>query len=149
MNWARSARLRRFEIRRRNHQIPRLVAVAIVCLSVIPVAACQAYLPGCITKGGTTGTPSATVNVDHDWNPFTPGKFVPPSQTVRAGNLITWIFKDTGTLHSVTADNGSFDSCQIYGGPGLPKFTVSFNQPGTFKYHCRVHSGMRGEVKVI
>jgi len=127
----------------------RLVAVGIVCFSVIPLAACHAYLPGCLPKGGTTGTARVTISIDPDWNPFNRGKFVPSSVTVRAGNLVTWSFKETTAPHSITADDGSFDSCQMIGVPGgLTHFTVRFSQPGIFKYHCRVHSGMRGEVKV-
>ena len=125
----------------------RLVTVAFVCFAVIPLAACQEYLPGCLPKGGTSGTARVIVNIDPDWNPFNRGKFVPSSVTVRAGNLVTWNVKEKSATHSITADDGSFDSCQIpyvLSGP----FTVRFSQPGTFKYHCRVHSGMRGEVKV-
>jgi plastocyanin len=127
----------------------RLVAVAFVCCSVVPLAGCHAYLPGCLPKGGSSGTARVAVSIDPDWNPFNRGKFVPSSVTVRRGNLVTWNFKESTAPHSITADNGSFDSCQMVGVPGaLTQFTVRFSQPGTFKYHCRVHSGMRGEVKV-
>jgi plastocyanin len=89
------------------------------------------------------------VSIDPDWNPFNRGKFVPKSVTVPAGNLVTWTFKETTAPHSITADDGSFDSCQMVGDSGAgTHFTVRFSQPGTFTYHCRVHSGMRGEVKV-
>ena len=129
--------------------ILRLVAVALVCCSVVPLAACHAYLPGCLPKGGSSGTARVAVSIDPNWNPFNRGKFVPSSVTVRRGNLVTWNFKESTAPHSITADNGSFDSCQMVGVPGaLTQFTVRFSQPGTFKYHCRVHSGMRGEVKV-
>jgi plastocyanin len=127
----------------------RLVAVAFVCCSVVPLAACHAYLPGCLPKGGSNGTARVAVSIDPDWNPFNRGKFVPSIVTVRRGNLVTWNFKESTAPHSITADDGSFDSCQMVGVPGtLTQFTVRFSQPGTFKYHCRVHSGMRGEVKV-
>jgi plastocyanin len=91
-----------------------------------------------------------TVSIDPDWNPFNRGKYVPSSVIVRAGNLVTWNDheKTASAIHSVTADDGSFDSCEIpyvHTGP----FTVRFSKPGTFKYHCRIYSGMRGEVKVI
>ena len=128
----------------------RLVAAAIVFLSVIPLGACREYLPGCVPGGGTSGTARVTVSIDPDWNPFNRGKFVPSSVTVRAGNLVTWNFKDTSGAHSITADDGSFDSCQIVAVPGaITDFTVRFSKEGTFTYHCRVHSGKRGEVKVI
>jgi plastocyanin len=127
----------------------RLVAVAIVCFSVIPLGACHAYLPGCVPGGGTSGTARVTVSIEPDWNPFNRGKFAPSSVTIRAGSLVTWNFKETTAPHSITADDGSFDSCQMVGVPGtVTDFTVMFSKTGTFKYHCRVHSGMRGEVKV-
>ncbi|HEY4872357.1 MAG TPA: plastocyanin/azurin family copper-binding protein [Candidatus Dormibacteraeota bacterium] len=127
----------------------RLVPVAIVFFSVIPLAACHAFLPGCVPRGGTSGTARVTVSIDPDWNPFNRGKFVPSSVTVRAGNRVTWTFRETTAPHSITADDGSFDSCQMVGVPGtVTHFTVMFSKTGTFKYHCRVHSGMRGEVKV-
>jgi plastocyanin len=116
---------------------------------MIPLAACHAYLPGCLPKGGTGGTAAVRVSIDRDWNPFNRGKFVPSRVTVRAGNLVTWNLKETTAPHSITADDGSFDSCQMVGVAAAPtQFTVRFSQPDTFKYHCRVHSGMRGEVKV-
>jgi plastocyanin len=127
----------------------KLIAVVLVCFPVIPLAACHAYLPGCVPKGGTSGTARVTVNLEPDWNPFNRGKFVPSTVTVRAGNLVTWTYKETTTAHSITADDGSFDSCQMVAVPGArTDFTVAFTKPGTVKYHCRVHSGMRGAIKV-
>jgi plastocyanin len=74
------------------------------------------------------------VSIDPDWNPFNRGKFVPTRVTIKAGNLVTWNFKDTTAPHSVTADDGSFDSCQIVGEQGtLNHFTVRFSQLGTFQ----------------
>jgi plastocyanin len=126
-----------------------LVLVALVCFPLILLTACHAYLPGCVPKGGTNGTARATVNLEPDWNPFNRGKFVPPSVTVRAGSLVTWTYKETTTAHSITADDGRFDSCEMVAGRGArTEFTVAFTRPGTVKYHCRVHSGMRGTIKV-
>src|ERR1700724_4502395 len=97
----------------------RLVPVAIVFFSVIPRAACHAFLPGCAPRGGTSGAARVTVSIDPDWNPFNRGKFVPSSVTVRAGNRVTWTFRETTAPHSITADEGSFDSCQRARAPGV------------------------------
>jgi plastocyanin len=51
-----------------------------------------------------------------------------------------WLYR-----HSVTANDGSFDSCPKVGGNS---FTVNFSQAGTYKYHCRIHPVMRGDVIV-
>jgi plastocyanin len=126
----------------------RLITIAFVCFAVIPLTACHAYLPGCIPKGETSGTATVTVSLDPDWNPFIRGKFVPSSVTVRAGNLVIWNVKEKSAYHSISADDGSFDSCEHHWVHNAT-FTVRFSQPGTYKYHCRIHSRMRGEVKVI
>jgi plastocyanin len=47
--------------------------------------------------------------------------------------------------HTVTADEGSFDTGNI--GQGESK-TVTFDKVGTFSYHCTYHSNMTGTVVV-
>ena len=73
-------------------------------------------------------------------------QFAPPSVTITAGDTVTW--SDAGfASHSVTADDGSFDSS-----PGCPTacltngqtFSRQFDAPGTFAYHCKIHGGNGG-----
>lgn len=45
--------------------------------------------------------------------------------------------------HTVTADDGSFDSGTLVGGQS---FTFTFTKPGTFAYRCTIHSQMRESV---
>ncbi|MBW3620507.1 MAG: hypothetical protein KY461_09695 [Actinobacteria bacterium] len=82
--------------------------------------------------------------------------FQPRDVTVDAGGTVTWT--QTGSLpHSVTADDGSFDSHPDCGdgdcmGPG-DTFPHTFEDAGTYAYHCRVHGapggvGMAGTVTV-
>ena len=70
--------------------------------------------------------------------------FSPVSLTVSAGATVTWTNNDT-TAHTVTADNGSFDSGNIAVGA---KYSKVFSSAGTFSYHCTLHPEMRGTVVI-
>ena len=63
---------------------------------------------------------------------------------VPVGTTVRWVNEDQVT-HSVTADDGSFDSGLIE--PGQP-FERTFQQAGTYAYHCTPHPFMRGAVVV-
>jgi plastocyanin len=69
---------------------------------------------------------------------------VPAQLNVPVGTSVTWT-NDDPAPHTVTADDGSFDSKQL--DPGKP-FSTVFDTPGTFAYHCEIHPTMVGEVRV-
>jgi serine/threonine-protein kinase len=67
---------------------------------------------------------------------YTPGK-----QTVPPGTTLVW--KNVGkTVHTVTADDGSFDSKNI--APG-ESFSYTFTKVEAFPYFCTLHGGAHGE----
>jgi plastocyanin len=81
--------------------------------------------------------------------------FEPAEVTIKVGETVVRMQRG-GLPHSVTADDGSFDSH-----PNCPPACMSpgqqyprtFTQPGTFRYYCKVHggpggSGMAGVVTV-
>lgn len=69
------------------------------------------------------------------------GIFASQSITVPAGTTVTWsnVGRDP---HTVTSDNGYFDSGVII--PGNGSFTWTFSSPGTYPYYCRFHGGPGG-----
>src|SRR5215217_5456799 len=70
--------------------------------------------------------------------------FEPGTVSVPAGATVTWT--NTGSRpHTVTADDGSFDSGRL--DPG-EQFSQTFDQPGTFTYHCGFHPEMQGSIVV-
>lgn len=100
---------------------------------------------GCTPKGGSTsGTGSQVVKINPDTS--TVGRYDPMTVTVTKGQTVEWDWVANDAQHSVTSDDSTtFDSglCSVGA-----KFVVTFNSAGDFKYHCTIHAGMTGEVKV-
>jgi plastocyanin len=70
--------------------------------------------------------------------------FDPATVTVPAGATVTWT-NGGSRPHTVTADDGSFDSGRL--DPG-EQFSQTFDQPGTFTYFCGFHPEMQGSIVV-
>jgi plastocyanin len=70
--------------------------------------------------------------------------FAPGTLTVAAGTTVTWTNNDTAG-HTVTADDGSFDSKTLANGA---TFSQAFAKAGTYTYHCNIHSSMTATVVV-
>ena len=63
---------------------------------------------------------------------------------IGVNNTVTWTNNDQVT-HTVTADDGSFDSGLLE--PGQ-MFVYTFTTAGTYEYHCQIHPWMNGTVIV-
>lgn len=75
---------------------------------------------------------------------ITDGQFKPATVTVAQGDVVTWT--DVGAMrHTVTADDGSFDSGPLSTGDA---FGNLFDTPGTFAYHDSLDPTMKGKVIV-
>jgi len=70
--------------------------------------------------------------------------FDPGSVSVDAGGTVTWTNQGP-SAHTVTADDGSFDSGTLDAGA---TFSFTFMSAGTFSYHCAIHPNMVGSVAV-
>jgi plastocyanin len=69
----------------------------------------------------------------------------PDPITVHAGDTVYWT--NTGIApHSVTADNGSFDSGIMRSGQ---QWSLTTSTPGTFAYYCSLHPDMRSALIVL
>jgi plastocyanin len=79
----------------------------------------------------------ATVNI-HDHT------FDPSALNVATGTTVTWTNNDT-EAHTVTADNGLFDSGVIEPGQS---YSTWLGGSGTVSYHCEIHPDMKGSVVV-
>lgn len=70
--------------------------------------------------------------------------FSPATARAATGETVTWT-NDDSVPHTVTADDGSFDSGIL--DPGA-SFSWTFDQAGTFPYLCALHPQMQAEVVV-
>jgi|GEM_PF-111499 len=71
--------------------------------------------------------------------------FNPAQINISKGTAVIWTNNDS-LAHTVTSDTNLFDSGNV--NPGQT-FEFTFNEIGTFKYHCSIHPEMLGEITVI
>jgi plastocyanin len=96
-------------------------------------------LGGFAAASAGASTPTAkksTVTIDNF-------AFSPKTLTVKAGTKVAVKNKDS-TTHTFTADKGAFDTGDIDSGSSA---TVTVKKPGTYAYHCNIHSSMHGTIK--
>jgi plastocyanin len=70
--------------------------------------------------------------------------YAPGSRKIQPGTWVTWS-NDGQDAHTVTANDGSFDSGNLDPSEGFSWF---FDQPGTFQYTCTLHPWMTGRIIV-
>jgi plastocyanin len=108
--------------------------MAVIALIVLLVAGCGGGTPAPGTIGpGADGSVSI---VDF--------AFQPAQLTVATGTTVQWTNTGSAT-HTVTADDGSFDSGRLSGGS---HFSHTFSAAGTFTYHCSIHPSMQATIVV-
>jgi plastocyanin len=100
-----------------------------------PSAAPAASAPAASPAGGGGGGNAVTIQNF---------AFGPATLEVPVGTTVTWTNQDSAS-HTVTADDGSFDSKSLATGA---TFTQTFSTAGTFAYHCSIHTSMKATVTV-
>ncbi len=70
--------------------------------------------------------------------------FDPIELTITAGTTVQWTNMDSAK-HTISADDGSWGSGNL--GQGAT-FSFTFDQPGTFAYHCEIHPTMAATIIV-
>lgn len=116
-------------------------------LVVLPNAA-YSQATSTTTESNTVavGTPVAVSIVPGALNPPSEG-YSPDNVTLVIGvnNTVTWT-NDDSSIHTVTANNGAFDSGYL--NPG-DSYTFTFTKAGVYQYHCQLHPWMVGYVTVL
>jgi plastocyanin len=121
-----------------------LIGLVVLVAAAAALSACSSPFAGaCSSKGASSGTAASTVKVVADSQKQ--GAYQPDPVTVQAGQSITWTWDDQGNQHSVSADDGSFESCLQGAGS---TYTTTFTKAGTYAYHCSIHPNMKGSVTV-
>lgn len=71
--------------------------------------------------------------------------FGPSNLTIKKGTTVTWTNQGS-TMHTVTSDEGdTLNSGELNKGDS---YVFTFNEAGTFDYHCTPHPQMTGTVTV-
>ena len=69
--------------------------------------------------------------------------FSPTPLHVKAGAVLT-VANDDGTTHTLTADDGAFDTGDLDGGTQMK---ITIGKPGKYAYHCDIHNYMTGVIE--
>jgi plastocyanin len=95
----------------------------------------------------SAGTPTtAAISIPVGARSLGQSAYVPNPITVSSGTAVTWTNTDSIAHTSTSTDPGAtFDSGSI---PAGGKFSFTFQNKGTFAYHCTFHAGMVGTVVV-
>jgi plastocyanin len=104
-----------------------------------------ALIAGVAIAGHSARADSANTSAATDTHVTIDGyAFKAPKVTIAAGTAVVWKNQDDDP-HTVTADDGSFDSKGLGQGDS---FRYVFAKPGTYPYHCSAHPYMKGVVTV-
>jgi len=108
-------------------------------LAVLGILAVVA-VSGCTSNTNQTSNSSSSANAVTIQNMA----FNPATLNVQVGTTVTWTNKDSNT-HRVVSDSGLFDSGDLANGKS---FSYTFNQTGSYPYHCSIHPSMTGTIVV-
>jgi plastocyanin len=111
-------------------------------LVVLSVLALLMFVP---TVGAWQNQPAMGQATPKVWSVSVEDFYFEPANTaIQPGDTMMWTNKGNHP-HTVTADNGSFDSGMLQPGQS---FSWTFQNPGTVTYHCSIHPMMTGSISV-
>jgi plastocyanin len=113
----------------------RLFISAAASVATIAAAGSAFGMPGMMSMP-PGGAPPARVSIEFS-------QYAPAQIAVLTGGTVDW--SDTSRQHTVTADDDSYSSPKLFFGDS---FSHRYTAPGTYTYHCQIHSFMHGEVDV-
>jgi plastocyanin len=118
----------------------------IAALAMLVVALGMAATGSGSRAGAAPTTPREVTIADFSYTPET--------LVVQVGETVQWTNVTGGTKHTVTADDGAFDSNEVrsQGIDGGLSYSHVFTQTGRHTYHCTLHTpthpGMKATVVV-
>jgi plastocyanin len=115
----------------------RSVWVAGLATSVLMATLLLLARPSVTANAAQSSTAPAEVTIDNF-------SFRPQTLTVAVGTTVTWTNRDD-IPHTVVSDGGVFKSKAR---DTEEMFSYTFDQAGTYPYHCSIHPKMTGQVVV-
>ena len=121
-----------------------IVIVAIFTIGVVGFIATPPQNSAVEVTPGPTISEEATPSAQRVEVMISNLSFQPASITVGRGSTIVWRNQDT-VAHTVTAEDGSFDSGTIVAGD---MFVQKFDKVKTYTYSCGIYPEMKGTIIV-
>ncbi|MFQ5922815.1 MAG: plastocyanin/azurin family copper-binding protein [Anaerolineales bacterium] len=130
------------------------ISLLSLLVAALAISACGAYATPEPTAAPPTEKPAPTAAsrygepestqapeaaVENEVN-IVDSAFAARTITIPVGTTVTWTHAGNFP-HTVTADDGSFDSGTLQGGA---TFSFTFDQPGTSAYYCMFHGAPGG-----
>jgi plastocyanin len=116
------------------------LAVLLAALA-LGIAACGGDDGGGAAAGASSGgCPGGAVQIK-----MVDIKFDPETATASVGQKICWTNEDS-VDHDAVAESGADFKSELFGKGQT--FTATVDKPGTVKYVCTVHPGMKGTITV-
>jgi plastocyanin len=100
-------------------------------------------LAACGSSGGNKSSSSGPTASTAD---ITINNYAFTSKSVKAGATVTVDNEQSGITHTVTSDDGASFNVSVDGG-STKTFTAP-TKPGTYKFHCTIHTYMHGTLTV-
>jgi plastocyanin len=115
-----------------------LLVPAVALVTVVVTLDATSDRTGAAATGTRTGTAAGGTAITIKNFQFSPDPIV-----VKAGDTVT-VTNDDGTAHTLTADDGAFDTGNL---DGAARATITVAAPGTYAYHCDIHNYMTGKIE--
>ena len=135
-----------------HRSTPRAAFLAILVAFALALAACGSSSSSPAATTAPTSAPAQSAAAPSSGgggggaNAVTIQNFAfgPATLEVPVGTTVTWTNQDSAS-HTVTADDGSFDSKALATGA---TFQQTFSTAGTFTYPCSIHTSMKATITV-
>ena len=114
-----------------------LLTASVVCMAAYLISCNGSDSPTGSGNGGGGNPSPNTINISG--SDFTPG-----GKTFAVGTTVKWVNKD-GINHTVTSDNGTFNSGSLGNGA---QFSFTFTTAGSYPYHCSIHAFMKDTITI-
>lgn len=123
-----------------------LLSIAFALLIAVALAACGSSSKSSGATNTSSGGGSAAASPQSSSTAgITIDNFSFSTTPVKAGSTVTIVNKDS-TEHTVTSDDGT--SFNVDMPSGQTKTFTAPTKPGTYKFHCNIHSFMTGTLTV-
>lgn len=139
--------------RTRRGLLLTVTATALIALGLAACGSSSGYGSSATGANSTTTTTTASAG-EYGSTPSgetSPGAsvvakdFSLTSASVAVGTQVT--FENTGpSTHTMTADDGSFDTDRV--APGSSAKVTAPSTPGSYTFHCKIHPSMTGTLTV-